>query len=251
MEGPLRLSVSEPLGAPGRSRVTLTFITVGEYGCSNYGIALDQRRTGDTVALTVLRLVPEPMCDDALGPAHGLVTLPLRAGRYTLLLRRKAVEDRVELLVTDTTLALRPIGRLAFIAPDTSVFQRPAARSFFVSCGTPNVPELCADLAGWLARQRGIVRLPLAANRRIAFSRMGGARQSDYQLYGYSSSGALRAVRRCMRQLADTLKESVGAGVTLEMADGEVLHASSWRGFHEPHIEVPRRISGSRGCPDA
>jgi hypothetical protein len=54
-----------------------------------------------------------------------------------------------------------------------------------------------------------------------------------------------------MGQLADTLKEAVGAGVTLQTADGEVLRAWSMRALQERHIAVPRKISGSRGCPAA
>ena len=184
-------------------------------------------------------------------PARGRVTLPVGAGNYALLLQRRGNEDRVELLVTETTLALRPIGKPAFIGVDTSPFHRLAVQSFFVSCGTPNVPELCDDLARWLSRQRGIVRLPLAATDRIAFGREGDTGKSDYGLYGYSSSGALQAVRRCIAQLADTLKEAVGAGVTLQTAGRRSLHAWSMRALHERHIAVPRKISGSRGCPAA
>ena len=251
MGGWMRLSVAEPLGAGLQPRFTLTLATVGEYGCSNYTIALRQHRIADTVVVTLSGLVPDWLCDNSFGPAHGRATLSLRAGKYTLLILRGERADRVELLVTETHLALRPIGKLAFVQPDTSLFRRPAARSFFVSCGTPNVPELCDDLGGWLARQRGIVRQPLAADERIAFSRQGGYWQNDYRLFRYSDDGVLDSVRRCIRQLADTLKEAVGAGVTVQTAEGEVMRAWSQRALHERHIAVPHKISGSSGCPGA
>ena len=157
--------------------------------------------------------------------------------------------DRVELAVSASRLALRKIEPLAFIEPDTSVFRRPTLHSFFISCGTPSVLELCADLAEWLSRQPGIVRRPLAATDRIGFIRYGGYWYSDYQLYDYADGKALRAVRNCMRHIADTLSAAVGAGIELQTGGGEILRAWSRRALHEPHIEVPRIMSGSRGCP--
>jgi hypothetical protein len=248
-QGAIRLSVSEPLGARKVSRVTVTLATVGEYRCANYNIVTRQSRIADTVVIALLRVSSDGWCTTAFGPAGGRIALPLGVGAHTLLLQRGETMDRVAVIVTPMRLMLRPVGTLAFIQLDTTVFRRPAARSFLVSCGTADVPELCEDFGRWLARQPGIVRRPLAPGERIAFSRQGGYWHNDYQLFGYTFNGALSSVRRCMRQMADTLRETVGAGVTLQTAEGEVLHAWSQRSNHEPHIPIPHKVSGSPGCP--
>jgi hypothetical protein len=191
---------------------------------------------------------PEQLRDDAFGPAYARLPLHLSPGQYTLTITRGDEKDLLELGVTSSSLIVRPRGRLAFIRPDTSVFLRAAARSFLVSCGTPNVQELCDDLTTWLARQPGIVRRQLAANDSIGFPRYGGYWQTDYQLYEYASDEALEPVRRCMSYVADTLVLSVGAGITLQTADGEVMWAWSRRALHEPHIPVARKVSGTRDC---
>lgn len=118
-----------------------------------------------------------------------------------------------------------------------------------MSCSTPNVQELCDDLAGWIASKPGIVHRQLSADDRIGFPRYGGYPQAAYQLYEYADEDALEPVRRCMRFLADTLAESVGAAIWLQTADGEFMRAWSGRSFHESHIEVAQKVSGTRGCP--
>jgi hypothetical protein len=249
LQGTILLSVDEPVREGERPSIELTLATLEEYPCSNFSIATSQRRRADTVNVTIVGLVPEQLCDDAFGPAHARLPLRLSPARYTLTISRGNEIDRLQLDVTASSLIVRPRGRLAFIRPDTSVFLRPAARSFLVSCGTPNIQELCDDLATWLASQPGIVRRQLAANDSIGFPRYGGYWHTDYQLYEYANYEALEPVRRCMRYVADTLAESVGAGITLQTANGEVMWAWSRRALHEPHIPVARKVSGTRGCP--
>jgi hypothetical protein len=247
LRGPITLSVEE--FAADRRGIMVSLATVGEYGCENTTIAAQQTRVADTIGITITGLVPNTTCADMMAPGRARIPLALAPGRYVVSVRRLSNVDRVGLVVTQSRLVVRRIEPLVFIQPDTSAFRRPTANSFFISCGTPNVPELCADLAAWLSRQPGIVRRPLSASDRIGFIRYGGTWYSDYQLYDYRDGKALRAVRHCMRQIADTLSAAVGADIELQTAEGEILRAWSHRAFHEPHIEVPRKVSGSRGCP--
>jgi hypothetical protein len=226
----------------------LALTTAEEYGCSDFTIATRQRRQADTISVTITGVEAQQLCSQEIGPATVGLPLQLSTGKYTLLITRGEVTDRLELDVTASSIVVRPRERLAFIRPDTSVFLRPAVRSFLVTCGTPNVQELCDDLASWIASKPGIVRRQLSADDRIGFPRYGGYLQTDYQLYEYADEDALEPVRRCMRFLADTLAESVGAGIWLQTADGQFMRAWSGRSLDQPHIPVARKVSGTRDC---
>lgn len=247
--GLIRVSVEEPVIEGRQPRVTVMLATVGEYGCGNFTIATRERRAADTIEITLRGLAPTQLCDDSFGSAQAGILIDVKPMQYVLAITRGQSTDRLRLAVTPTRLSVRSDQGLTFLKPDTSAFSRPSAHSFLVSCGTPNVPELCEDLAGWFARLPGIVARPLAANEKIGFPRYAGSWHDDYRLFEYQSDRAFRPVRRCFRFLADTLEQAVGVGVTLQTADGEVLRAWSRRALHEPHIPVPRKISGSSGCP--
>jgi hypothetical protein len=251
LQGRIKLAVEEPAWEGRRPQIAVNLVTVGVYPCSSFMIAIRQRRTADTIALRILGLDPiSSMCTKEIGPAFVRVPLTLSPGTYRLAITRGETTDRFDLSVTTTRLSLRVIGTPRFVQPDTSVYLRPIARTFLVSCGTPNVPELCADFFNWLAKQPGIVRRPLSADDKIGFGRHGGYRHDSYQLFEYADDGAISPVRQCMRHLADTLAQAVGAGVRVQTADGQVFRAWSGRSLHEAHIPVPRKISGTRGCPE-
>lgn len=249
LPGTILLTVAEPVRQGAPPSMVLTLATPQGYPCNGYSIATRQRQQADTISITILGITSKQYCNPAVVPAYARMPLQLSPGKYTLTVTRGEETDRLELDVTASSLSVRPHGRLAFIRPDTTVFLRAAARSFLVSCGTPNVPELCGDLAAWLARQPGIVRRNLPAEGRFAFARGGNYWYMDYQLYEYANAEALEPIRSCMRFVADTLTESVGAGITLLTADGEFMGAGSGRSLDERHIAVARKVSGTRGCP--
>jgi hypothetical protein len=245
----LRLTVDESVVEDGRPSIALSIATALEYPCANVRIDVRSRRARDTVAFTIVGLVDEIICLSAFAPAGVRVPMPVRPGRYVIAVTRGPVTDRMALTVTRARLVVRPLGTLAFIRPDTSEFLRPAAQSFLLTCGTSNVPELCTDLVDWVARQPGVVRRPLSDADRIGVPLYGGYGRTVNALFDYAGVRALAPVRRCMRLVADTLARSVGAGVTLQTAGGEVLRAWTRLSFDDPHLPVPLRISGAPRCP--
>jgi hypothetical protein len=249
VQGPLRILIEEPVVERSTPNIGIRIGTVGVYGCSDLTIATRQRFAKDTIGITILALNRADICSPAVGPAHAYVPLTLPQGDYVVAITRNRSTDLLRLRVSATRLALSAIGALAFVQPDTTILLRPAERSFLVSCGTPDVPSLCADIREWIARQPGIHHHPLAATDRSGFPRYGGYWHNDYQLFEYEREAVLNPLIRCMRQLADTLAQTVGAGIVLQTTNGQVLRAWSGRANHERHIPVPLRISGSAGCP--
>lgn len=251
LQGQIQLHVEERAREGFRPRLAMSFVTVGDYPCSNYTIDARRRRKADTIAITIVGLALNGgLCAKEVGPAHGNVPLALGPGSYRVAISRGPATDWMDLRVTKTQLILRPVGAPTFTQPDTTVFTRPAARSFLVSCEKRNAPELCADFGDWLARRRGIIRQPLAAGDRIGFPPYRGDWNNGYQLFEYADDRTLEPVKRCMLHLADTIEQAVGVSVIIQTADGQVFRAWSRRSFHEPHIPVPRKISGSGWCPN-
>lgn len=247
--GPIKVAVSEPVMLGARPRMFLELETANHYSCSNLEIDARLQRSNDTISVTLHGLVPDNLCSPAFGPAHKVIPLGLSPGTYLLMISYENQMDRLQLFVSSTRLDLHSLGPTRFMQPDTASFWRPHPRSFLLSCGTPNVPELCADLAGWLERQSGIIRKPLPSTARIGFGRYAGTWHSDYRLYEYDDE-ALERVRRCIGHVAAAVAEAVGVSINLQTAAGEIIKAWSKRANHEKHIDTPRRVIDGVSCPN-
>lgn len=246
--GLLHASLSEAVRERPMPRIALSVETVRHYSCANYAIESQVTRVGDTIRVALTGVNRPTTCLTAFGPAVGRVSLDVPPGRYMLAVSRFAESERFVIDISDTTLTLRRASDQRFIQPDTTTFWRPHPRSFFVSCGTPNVPDLCSDLRTWLLRQSGVTERAIPAAGRVGFVRYGGYLRNDYALFHYASDEALNAIRDCMTEVAAAVADAVGVGIHLQAATGERMVAWSKRALHEKHIEVPRRVTDGDRC---
>ena len=147
--GPIGLSVAESLVEHGPPIAFLRLATTGTYGCGSLTLATHEQFGRDSIVVTIDSLWPHELCTTMIGPATADSPLTLTPGTRVLVIERRNVADRLQLRVTDAELVVRQLNSLAFVRPDTTPFFRPVARTFLLSCGTPNIPKLCDDLREW------------------------------------------------------------------------------------------------------
>lgn len=245
LDGPIKLSAGENLTADSSRQKTLSVTTERIYGCGNYVIDAVLERRSDTIAVDVRGLTYPPNCTAEFAPATRGFTLAVPDGTYWVAVTRGHDVDRVRLTITADRMRIDASDGLRFIRPDTSTFWRVPLMSFMLYCGTPNEPELCADIAWWLERQAGIHELPIPSTGRMMFPLAMSTWRSEFHLYAYDADTALAPVRRCMHVVADAVAPAVGVSILIVTASGERMPATSQRANHEPHVPVTTRVTGS------
>lgn len=231
IEGEVRLTVREDPTPRGRPPVPkLALETVREFGCQPHRIETEVSRAADTLRVELLGIAPpRGPCAPAFGPARGTVELDLPSGDRPLAVVRDGDEDRYELVLTDSTLRLRPV-RAAFTSADTRLFLRYPPRSFALYCSVrgPTAP-LCGRLRSWIAGREGITEHAFPADGVVPYRRGTGTDGGARIHYRWERPDALGPVRACFDRLDAVFAGLEGTRMTVELWTGELVRASGAR----------------------
>jgi hypothetical protein len=125
-------------------------------------------------------------------------------------------------------------------------------RSFAFSCNLyADTQALCANVAAWIGRQRGIRTLTFPRGARNPFRPDGEGRSDGFVRYfRYDGDMALGRIRRCIRRIEPEVLQAVGVVLTVQTWTGAQFHAWSTRSFGEPHVPPPADVA-ARVCAPA
>jgi hypothetical protein len=223
--------------------------TVRQYGCLGFGIDHAFSQRGDTLLVELFGVSsPTGVCPTALGPAVLRRELHLTPGRYALVIDYRGASDRLEVALTDSSMALTTI-RGSFVEADERLRWRYPHRSFALYCQNVQVAQpVCEDVERWLSRQPGI--FPLRFSPKGLNPYRPGVNTSDEKVafFRYADDRALERVRRCFAEIETRIRDAVGVALTVQTWTGADVTAWSGRSYDQPHIMMPAQVTAGPRC---
>lgn len=137
-EGPVIFRISEAYESYGTEQDPVLYLTMQTekiYGCCNFSIAADIDFTPDVITVSLREVIKPEICLTALGPALFREPFPVPPGTYTFTVRTADSTDTHTLVITDSSVVIRP-GSTGISRPDTTLLWRFPRRSFAAVLGT-------------------------------------------------------------------------------------------------------------------
>lgn len=249
--GPLRLTLTEnrlQFGKPDPGadpRIVLAVSTANQFGCLAH-IDHELWLVRDTLYLDLHgATTPSDFCMDMMGPPNLSRELPLRNGRFPLLVSYRGNSDRLMLDISDTATMVTGLDSGVVEADERPRWRNPR-NSFYLACSDRG-GGFCDDVRRWLVRQPGISQASFPAGGINPY------RPEDYAtegriFYRYDKQPSFELLRQCFASIEDQIREAVGVSVGLETWRGEYINAYSRRANHERHIEPPGRVTETPAC---
>jgi alpha-tubulin suppressor-like RCC1 family protein len=177
--GIIHFSLAEvPGNDGGLPRMGLSFRASRELSCLLTLVA-EYRVHADTITLGPFRLPAGPViCAQAFGPATGGRSVALTPGRYVLRIVHSGIVDPYIIVVTDSTIATKPLRAPVVSRISDTLQWRVRPNSFSLSCGSQlDAPWLCADAVRAVLSTKGITPVAMPSSGHHPYSGQGG----DYQ----------------------------------------------------------------------
>lgn len=204
--------------------VRLAYQTAKTFGCVPYRIEAELTRTSAPPRLELELLgisPPGEICSPMIGPARGGMQLDLPPGSYPLTIRYRTEEDRYRLVLTDSSMQLRP-ERSTFTRADEALRLRFPVNSFALYCAVPGERgPLCRRLEAWIAGRSGITAHRFGARGEVPYPSGAGSDATGRAYFRFTVPLALGPVRNCLETLSDVVAGLRGIGFTVETWTGE------------------------------
>jgi hypothetical protein len=185
-----------------------------------------------------------------MGPAALARELELLPRKYLLLVTYRGRTDRLLLAISDTLISVTGLDSSLVEADERPRWRYPA-NSFVFLCANADrgARALCTDAESWLARQPGISRISFGLGAINPYT-PNPAGMPDYGswYFRYDQPASFERLRLCFGGIDNAVHEAVGVGLTLHDWHRVQISAHSRKSNHEPHIEVPSRVSDIPAC---
>jgi hypothetical protein len=205
-------------GSDGRpSSISVELSVPQAKHCPWFGLEHSLDWSGDTLRVHVYGVAPPGTCPSGAYLKGSQYAKSIRPGTRVVAFDFRGDTDYVSLIVTDSSVALRPI-RTSFVHAEPTVKWRFPSSVMLLECHRlGGDTRLCDALHEWVQRQPGVRRLQAPSGIAPVRSSSDGLRKA---LYRYPNEEVGTAVRRCIASISQRDRLASWVKLQARTADG-------------------------------